>query len=125
MTRFEQELSGRLGEFWKAEAEKEIRKMSQRALDGEIFFGADGICRWRSNNRILPTNCREKLAHTPYRNLFDEQACREADEKETAEAIAAYRANHRTTEEEKAEMRAAFGSGATVIDCISGKKIRL
>ena len=125
MTRFEQELSGALGAYWKASAEKEIEKMNQRALDGEIFFGADGVCRWKSNNHILPADCREKLAYTPYRDLFDEQACKEADEAETAEAIAAYRRNHRTTEEERMEMQAAFGKGATVVDIFTGERIAL
>ena len=125
MTRFEQELSGALGAYWKASAEKEIEKMSQRALDGEIFFGADGVCRWKSNNHILPADCREKLAYTPYRDLFEEQACKEADEAETAEAIAAYRRNHRTTEEERMEMQAAFGKGTTVVDIFTGERIAL
>ena len=125
MTRFEQELSGNLGTFWKKNAEQEIEKMSQRALDGEIFFGADGVCRWKSNNRVLPKDCREVLGHTPYRDLFDEQACKEADEAETAEAIAAYRRNHRTTEEERMEMQAAFGKGTTVVDIFTGERIAL
>ncbi|MBQ8945376.1 MAG: hypothetical protein IJ058_14255 [Lachnospiraceae bacterium] len=111
-SRFQQELSGSLGEYWKAAAEKEIEKMSQRALDGEIFFGADGVCRWKSNNRILPTECRQKLAYTPYRDLFNEEACRAAEEKETAEALEAYRRSRReTTLEERMEMQAAFGKG--------------
>ena len=125
MTRFEQELSGALGAYWKASAEKEIEKMSQRALDGEIFFGADGVCRWKSNNHILPADCREKLAYTPYRDLFDEQACKDADEAETAEVIEAYRRNHRTTEEERMEMQAAFGKGTTVVDIFTGERIAL
>ena len=125
MTRFTIELSGRLGDFWKRNAEKEIEKMSQMALDGEIFFGADGICRWKSNNRVLPAECREKLSYSPYRDLFDEQACKAADEAETAETLAAYRRSHQTTEEERMEMRAAFGTGTTVVDIISGERIAL
>ena len=125
MTRFEQELSGALGAYWKKNAEQEIEKMSQRALDGEIFFGADGVCRWKSNNRVLPKDCRQVLGRTPYRDLFDEQACKEADEAETAEAIAAYRRNHRTTEEERMEMQAAFGKGITVVDIFTGERIAL
>lgn len=126
MSRFEEELQGLRGDFWRRNAEAEIEKMSQRALDGEIFFGADGVCRWKSNNRILPTDCREKLAHTPYRDLFDEEACKAADEKETAEAIEAYRRNRKVlTFEERMEMQAAFGKGTTVVDCISGERITL
>ena len=124
-SRFTMELSGALGDYWKRNAQQEIEKMSQRALDGEIFFGADGVCRWKSNNRVLPAECREQLSYSPYRGLFDEQACKVADEAETAEALAAYRAGHRTTEEERMEMRAAFGIGTTVVDIISGERIEL
>ena len=44
-------------------------------------------------------------------------------EAQTAEFLASYR--HEVTEEERTEMRAAFGTGATVVDIISGKRIRL
>ena len=66
MTRFERELSGSLGAYWKASAEKEIRKMEERQINGEIFFGADGVVRWTSNNRVMPKDCREILSHTAY-----------------------------------------------------------
>ena len=125
MTRFEQELSGSLGEYWKKSAQAEIEKMSQKALDGEIFFGADGVCRWKTNGRVLSGECRMKLAHSPYRELFDEEASREAEEAETAVAMASYRASHRTTEAECREMRAAFGAGTTVVDIISGERTTL
>ena len=125
MSRFEQELSGALGQYWQDSAKKEIEKMSQRALDGEIFFGADGVCRWKSNNRILPTDCRQNLSHTPYRDLFDEEACKAADKAETDAFLADYRASHRTSEEEKVEMRAAFGAGTTVVDIFTGERIAL
>ena len=124
-SRFSMELSGALGDFWKRKAQQEIEKISQKALDGEIFFGADGVCRWKSNNHILPADCREKLSYSPYRDLFDEQACKAADEAETAETLAAYRRSHQTTEEERMEMRAAFGTGTTVVDIISGERIAL
>ena len=65
MTRFERELSGSLGAYWKASAEKEIRKMEERQMNGEIFFGADGVVRWTSNNRVMPKDCREILPTQP------------------------------------------------------------
>ncbi|MBP3802518.1 MAG: hypothetical protein J6I76_01285 [Oribacterium sp.] len=126
MTRFERELSGSLGEFWKKNAKQEIRKMEERQLGGEIFFGADGVVRWTSNNRVMPKDCCEILSHTAYRNLFDEDASRAAEEAETAAFLESYRKSYKgPNEEEKAEMRAAFGEGSTVVDIITGKKIRL
>jgi hypothetical protein len=126
MTRFERELSEALGAYWKSSAEKEIRKMEERQMNGEIFFGADGVVRWTSNNRVMPKDCREILAHSAYRDLFDEEASRAAEDAETAAFLEAYRKNYQgPSEEEKAEMRAAFGTGSTVVDVITGKRIRL
>ena len=126
MTRFERELSGALGAYWKSSAEKEIRKMEERQMNGEIFFGADGVVRWTSNNRVMPKDCREILSHTAYRDLFDEEASRAAEDAETAASLEAYRKNYQgPSEEEKAEMRAAFGTGSTVVDIITGERIRL
>ena len=126
MTRFERELSGALGAYWKSSAEKEIRKMEERQMNGEIFFGADGVVRWTSNNRVMPKDCREILSHTAYRDLFSEEASRAAENAETAAFLESYRKNYKgPSEEEKAEMRAAFGTGSTVVDVITGKRIRL
>jgi hypothetical protein len=126
MTRFERELSGALGAYWKSSAEKEIRKMEERQMNGEIFFGADGVVRWTSNNRVMPKDCREILSHTAYRDLFSEEASRAAENAETAAFLESYRKNYTgPSEEEKAEMRAAFGTGSTVVDVITGKRIRL
>ena len=126
MTRFERELSGALGAFWKSSAEKEIRKMEERQMNGEIFFGADGVVRWTSNNRVMPKDCREILSHTAYRDLFNEDASRAAEEAETAAFLESYRKNYKgPSEEEKAEMRAVFGTGTTVCDIITGERIRL
>ena len=126
MTRFERELSGALGAYWKSSAEKEIRKMEERQMNGEIFFGADGVVRWTSNNRVMPKDCREILSHTAYRDLFSEEASRAAEDAETAAFLESYRKNYTgPSEEEKAEMRAAFGTCSTVVDVITGKRIRL
>ena len=126
MTRFERELSGALGAYWKSSAEKEIRKMEERQMNGEIFFGADGVVRWTSNNRVMPKDCREILSHTAYRDLFSEETSRAAEDAETAAFLESYRKNYTgPSEEEKAEMRAAFGTGTTVCDIITGERIRL
>ena len=126
MTRFARELSEELGAYWKASAEKELRKMEERQIIGEIFFGADGVVRWTSNNRVLPKDCREILSHTVYRDLYSEDASRAAEEAETAAFLESYRKNYKESgEEEKAEMRAAFGAGTTVVDIITGERIRL
>ena len=126
MTRFERELNGSLGSYWAENAKKEIRKMEERQINGEIFFGADGVVRWTSNNRVMPKDCREILSHTVYRDLFDEDASRAAEEAETTAFLETYRKNYKGPgEEEKGEMRAAFGTGTTVVNVITGERIRL
>ena len=126
MTRFARELSGELGAYWTENAKKEIRKMEERQINGEIFFGADGVVRWTSNNRVMPKDCREILSHTVYRDLYSEDASRAAEEAETAAFLESYRKSYKgPSEEEKAEMRAAFGTGATVVNVITGERIRL
>lgn len=126
MTRFERELNGSLGAYWAEAAKKEIRKMEERQINGEIFFGADGVVRWTSNNRVMPKDCREILSHTVYRDLYSEEASRAAEEAETAAFLEDYRKSYTGPgEEEKAEMRVAFGTGSTVVDIITGERIRL
>ena len=126
MTRFERELAGELGNYWAENAKKEIRKMEERQINGEIFFGADGVVRWTSNNRVMPKDCREILSHTVYRDLFSEDASRAAEDAETAAFLESYRKNYKgPSEEEKAGMRAAFGTGSTVMDVITGKRVSL
>ena len=128
MTRFAQELSGALGDFWKKNAEKEIRKMEERSINGEIHFGADGVVRWNSNGRVMPKDCREILSHTAYRSLYDEEASAAAEDEETTAFFQSYREsrrNHKVSAEERAEMMAAFGKGATVVDVITGQVVRL
>ena len=100
--------------------------MEERQMNGEIFFGADGVVRWTSNNRVMPKDYREILSHTAYRDLFSEEASRAAEDAETAAFLESYRKNYTgPSEEEKAEMRAAFGTGSTVVDIITGERIRL
>ena len=52
MTRFEQELSGALGVFWKKHAEEEIAKMQRRVDNDEIRTNANGGAFWNSNGNI-------------------------------------------------------------------------
>lgn len=86
----------------------------------------DGIVRWKSNNQVPPTEILEFWKYIGYE--FDYDRSLEVREKEQNEFLEKYREsqkNRRYTEEEIYEMRAAFGEGATVVDIISGKKIKL
>ena len=124
MTRFERELSGSLGAFWKKNAEQEIAKMQERADNDEIRTTISGAAFWNRNGNFLPADCAEILSHTDF--PFSLEATAKAREEQTAKQLEAYRKSYKgPSEEEKAEMRAAFGTGTTVMDIITGEKIRL
>lgn len=124
MTRFERELSGSLGAFWKKNAEQEIEKMQKRADNDEIRTNANGAAFWNSNGNYLPADCAEILSHTDFPFSLEETA--KAREAQTAAFLEDYRKNYTgPSEEEKAEMRAAFGTGSTVVNVITGERIRL
>ena len=124
MTRFEQELSGNLGAFWKRHAEEEIAKMQARVDNDEIRTNIGGGAFWNSNGNYLPADCAEILSYTDFPFSLEETA--RAREAQTAAFLENYRKNYTgPSEEEKAEMRAAFGTGATVVDIISGERVSL
>ena len=123
MTRFEKELSGALGAYWKKEAEKELERVSQDIKDGKITIDENGVAR-NCKGRALQNDMLEKVMMVSYR--VNAEATRKECEKETMAAIEAYRANYtEPSEEELFEMRAAYGKGTTVVDVITGRKIKL
>lgn len=124
MTRFEMELSGKLGAFWKGEAEKQIKRMQQRIENDEIRTNANGGAFWNSNGNYLPADCAEILSHTDF--PFSLEETNRARKAQNEAFLENYRRNYKgPSEEERAEMRAAFGTGATVVNVISGERIRL
>lgn len=123
MTRFEKELSGALGEYWKKEAEKELSSIRKDIEEGRITIDEAGVAR-NCVGRALHNDMLEKVMMVSYR--VNGEATRKECEKEALAAIEAYRANYTgPSEEELFEMRAAYGRGTTVVDVITGRKIKL
>ena len=123
MTRFEREISGSLGEFWKKNAEEEVRKAVTQA-DTQATVDADGAIRWNSNGRYLMDDFCEKLEYAGYG--FSREATAQKREAQDEESLAEYRRNNNGLfGEALAEARAAFGEGTTVVDVLTGKKTRL
>lgn len=123
MTRFEKELSGALGAYWKKEAEKELERVKKDLDEGKITIDEFGVAR-NCIGRILHNDMLEKVAMVSDKVNVD--ATRAARDEETAKVIEAYRASYTgPSEEELFEMRAAFGTGTTVVDVLTGKKIKL
>ena len=123
MTRFEKELSGALGAYWKKEAEKELARVEKDLEEGRITIDENGIAK-NCIARILHDDMLEKVAKVSDKVNIEET--RAARDEETAKVIEAYRASCTgPREEEMFEMRAAFGTGTTVVDIFTGKKIKL
>lgn len=123
MTRFEQELSGALGAFWKNHAEKELEQIEGDLEAGRITIDENGVARNRIG-RILMSDMLEKL--TFITDEVDTEATNAARAEETGRELAEYFRNAKaTSEEEKNEMRAAFGRGQTVVNILTGKRINL
>ena len=123
MTRFEKEISGSLGQWWKNHAEKELAEAVVKANE-EAIVEETGAIKWKSNDSYLMDDFCEKLEYAGYN--FSREATKKAREAELSRFFEEYRRNYKEpTEEEKAEMRAAFGEDAEIVDVIARKKIRL
>lgn len=123
MTRFQRELSGELGAFWRGQAEAELEKVKAELDKGEITIDSAGVAR-NCIGRALMDDLLEQLAMVT--DNVNAEATRAARAAEDAIAIAEYRARRKSPDaEELAEMRATFGAGATVVDALTGEKITL
>ena len=123
MTRFEKELSGALGAYWEKEAKKELERVKKDLDEGKITIDENGIAR-NCIGRTLHDDMLEKVAMIS--DKVNIEATRVARDEETANVIEAYRASYTgPSEEDLFEMKAAFGTGTTVVDIFTGKKIKL
>lgn len=123
MTRFQRELRGDLGAFWQQHAQGELAKV-KADLDSEaITIDGAGVAR-NCIGRALMDDLLEKLALvTDKANSAATQAARAAEVEADLES---YRAARKAPSgQEMAEMRAAFGEGATVVDVLTGEEIQL
>ena len=123
MTRFERELSGALGAYWKTSAEKELERIRKEPEQGLITIDENGVARNRIG-RVLMSDMLEKLAYIT--DAVDAGATAAARGEEVSQSLTAYRAGREPAgEEEKNEMRAAFGKGQTVVNILTGERITL
>lgn len=123
MTRFEMELSGKLGAYWKAEAEKELAVVKADLEADRITIDDNGVAR-NCVGRVVMSDMLEKISLVT--DKVDVEATKLAREAEVERELREYRANSRPYgAEDLAEMRAAFGPGATAVDVITGEEIQL
>lgn len=123
MTRFERELSGALGAYWKNSAEKELEEIRKDLAEGKINIDENGVAR-NCIGRVLMSDMLEKLTYVT--DKVDEEATKAARDEEVTRSLAEYRRNAKpASEEEINEMRAAFGEGQTIVNILTGERITL
>lgn len=124
MTRFQMELSGQLGDFWKKDAEAELNRMRADYVLGKINI-IDGVA-YNSIGRVVMDDMAEKieLAGLP----IDREATADARAIEVEKSVREHREamkDHQYSTEEIFEMRAAFGEDVKVVDVITCRVIQL
>lgn len=117
MTRFQLELAGKFGEYWKNDAEKRMREYADE-IKVKATIEEDGAIRWNSGNYIPDDYCEVLEAAGV---AFSREATAIKRDAQQAAFIAEYR-NRRMTEEEKAEISANFPKGTKVVDIFSGEE---
>ncbi|HEL0590425.1 TPA: hypothetical protein TUT18_002018 [Streptococcus equi subsp. zooepidemicus] len=123
MTRFERELSGALGAYWKKSAEKELEEIRKDLEAGKITIDENGVAR-NCIGRVLMSDMLEKLTYVT--DEVDTEATKAARDEEVTRSLADYRRNAKpASEEEISEMRAAFGEGQTIVNILTGERITL
>ena len=123
MTRFERELSGALGAYWKNSAEKELEEIRKDLEAGKITIDENGVAR-NCIGRVLMSDMLEKLTYVT--DEVDEEATKAARDEEVTRSLVEYRRNAKpASEEELSEMRAAFGEGQTIVNILTGERITL
>lgn len=123
MTRFEREINGSLGDFWKRNAEEEVKKAVAQA-DEKATVEADGAIRWNSNGRYLMDDFCEKLEYAGY--PFSRESTARKRDAQNKESLMEYRRNDKgLSGEELAQARAAFGEGTVVVNVLTGRKTRI
>jgi hypothetical protein len=102
----------------------EAVRLRQKFYDDAYL--SNGVPHWKSNGLIPPKDILEFWAY--FSLPFNFEQAEIARELETDRFLAEYRArmaNHVPSGEELYEMRAAFGTGVTIVNAITGQKTRL
>lgn len=119
MTRFQMELSGKLGQFWQTEAQKELERVKSDLYSCKIVIDGDGVAR-NSIGRALADDMLEKVELVAP-DCVNVSATRATYAAERDRVLRRY-ASREIGAEEMHEMRSAFGAGTTVVDALTGRK---
>lgn len=125
MSRFQQEISGKLGEYWEKNAILEAEKVKRDYIVGNLYVDENGVLR-NSIGRAVSSEISEKCEYVGIN--FDHKATEEAYDREVSNLLAKYRERMKDyvpNEEERYELTAAFGKDTKVVNIITGKEIEL
>lgn len=124
-TRFAQEISGDLGDYWVQSAKEELKELREDLNAGRITIDENGIA-YNKIGRVVMPDLLEKLTYIT--DKVDVEATKAARDREVSQSIAEYKEsmkNHIYSAEELYEMRSAFGAGTTVVNVLTGQQITL
>lgn len=125
MTRFDRELRGEFGDYWKKEAIKYLHKIEEEVFTGKITFDSEGVAR-NCIGRVVMDDVANALDYIVNDGSFRWDKTIEARQKEDEEFLKEYAShNHQPSDEELAEMKAAFGEGTKVTNILTGQEIQL
>lgn len=125
MTRFDRELRGEYGEFWKKKAIQYLHKIEEEVFRGEITIDKEGVAR-NCIGRVVMDEVANALDYIIQDGSFRWDRTIEARNKENEEFFKEYASyNHQYSTEKLAEMRAAFGEGTKVVNILTGREIQL
>jgi len=100
--------------------EEQAARLRADIASDEKAYTVDGVRFWKSNDAVIPTFVYKDAGVTP---SAAQVAAYEADRDAFLDE---YRKNPPpVTDEQRAEMRAAFGPGTEVVNVITGRKTRL
>lgn len=120
MSRFQREYNGEFGEFWQKKAHEDIERILKN-----VEVDDDGAARWKNNGGYLMDDVIEKLL-VGGADWFDVELTKAKRREQVKKIVAnARKSKCEPSDEELYEMKAAFGSGTTVVNVLTGKKIRL
>jgi len=97
-----------------------VRREIPNFLDAKV--DSNGIVRWKSNGSVPPQDVLDEWSRAGF--FFDNAASQKAREKDFRAFVSQYRKNKLDipNDEQKAEMRAAFGPGVKVVNILTGRK---
>ena len=125
MTRFDRELKGEFGDYWKKEAIKFLHKIEEEVFTGKITIDAQGVAR-NCIGRVVMDDVANALDYIIQDGSFRWDKTIEARNKENEAFLKEYASReHHYSDEEIAEMKAAFGEGTKVVNILTGKEIQL